>query len=55
VRVITPFVGGGFGGKSQVGQAVQAARLSKMTGRPVQVVCRVKRNFSMTPSSLLPW
>jgi nicotinate dehydrogenase subunit B len=37
VRVITPYVGGGFGGKSQIGQAVQAARLSKMTGRPVQV------------------
>jgi nicotinate dehydrogenase subunit B len=30
-------VGGGYGGKSQIGQAVQAARLSKMTGRPVQV------------------
>ncbi len=37
VRVITPFVGGGYGGKSQIGQAVQAARLSKMTGSPVQV------------------
>ena len=31
VRIITPYVGGGFGGKSQIGQAVQAARLSKMT------------------------
>jgi nicotinate dehydrogenase subunit B len=29
VRVITPYVGGGYGGKSQIGQAVQAARLSK--------------------------
>jgi isoquinoline 1-oxidoreductase len=37
VRVITPFVGGGFGGKSSNGQAVQAARLAKNTGRPVQV------------------
>jgi nicotinate dehydrogenase subunit B len=37
VRVITPYVGGGYGGKSQIGQAVQAARLSKMTGSPVQV------------------
>lgn len=37
VRVVTPFVGGGFGGKSQVGQAVQAARLSKLCGFPVQV------------------
>lgn len=37
VRIITPFVGGGFGGKSQIVQAVQAARLSKMCGKPVQV------------------
>lgn len=37
VRIITPYVGGGYGGKSQIGQAVQAARLSKMAGSPVQV------------------
>lgn len=37
VRIITPFVGGGFGGKSQIVQAVQAARLSKLCGKPVQV------------------
>jgi nicotinate dehydrogenase subunit B len=38
VRVITPFVGGGFGGKSSPGlQAIEAARLAKATGRPVQV------------------
>jgi len=38
VRVITPFVGGGFGGKASFGiQAVQAARLSRITGKPVQV------------------
>jgi isoquinoline 1-oxidoreductase len=37
VRVITPFVGGGFGGKTRNLQAVQAARLSKTVGRPVQV------------------
>ena len=34
VRVITPFVGGGFGGKSANMQAVEAARLAKLTGRP---------------------
>ncbi len=45
VRVITPFVGGGYGGKSQVGQAVQAARLSKMTGFPVQVVWSREEEF----------
>lgn len=37
VRVITPFVGGGFGGKTRNIQAVQAVRLSKLAGRPVQV------------------
>ncbi len=37
VRVITPFVGAGFGGKSRNLQVVQAARLAKLTGRPVQV------------------
>ena len=37
VRVITPFVGGGFGGKSMNLQAVEAARLSQATKRPVQV------------------
>ncbi len=37
VRVITPFVGGGFGGKNQNSQVVEAARLAKLTGKPVQV------------------
>ena len=38
VRVITPFVGGGFGGKSGGGlQAIEAAKLAKTTGKPVQV------------------
>jgi nicotinate dehydrogenase subunit B len=38
VRVITPFVGGGFGGKTAGPQAVEAARLAKLTSRPVQVM-----------------
>ncbi len=38
VRVVAPYVGGGFGGKSASRQAVEAARLAKATGRPVQVV-----------------
>ena len=38
VRVITPYVGGGFGGKSASRQAVEAARLAMLTGRPVRVV-----------------
>jgi len=37
VRVVTPFVGGGFGGKTAGGQAVEAARLAKLTGKAVQV------------------
>jgi nicotinate dehydrogenase subunit B len=37
VRVITPYVGGGFGGKVPGQQAVEAARLAKITGVPVQV------------------
>jgi isoquinoline 1-oxidoreductase len=37
VRVITPFVGGGFGGKTRNRQAVEAARLAKLAGAPVQV------------------
>ena len=37
VRIITPFVGGGFGGKSASAQAVEAARLAQITGQPVMV------------------
>ncbi len=37
VRIITPFVGGGFGGKSRNAQAIEAARLAKLTRKPVQV------------------
>ena len=37
VRIITPFVGGGFGGKTSGNQALEAARLAKLTGKPVQV------------------
>jgi isoquinoline 1-oxidoreductase len=38
VRIVTPYVGGGFGGKSASRQAIEAARLAKATVRPVQVV-----------------
>jgi isoquinoline 1-oxidoreductase len=38
VRVVAPFVGAGFGGKSSSGlHAVEAARLARICGRPVQV------------------
>jgi nicotinate dehydrogenase subunit B len=37
VRVMPVFVGGGFGGKTRNLQIVEAARLSKLCGQPVQV------------------
>jgi len=37
VHVVATFVGGGFGGKNLDREAVEAARLAKLTGRPVQV------------------
>ena len=45
VRVIAPFVGGGFGGKTYNQQAVEAARLAKITGKPVQVMCSREEEF----------
>jgi nicotinate dehydrogenase subunit B len=45
VRVIAPFVGGGFGGKNRNLQAVEAARLSKLAGRPVQVAWTREEEF----------
>jgi nicotinate dehydrogenase subunit B len=38
VRIITPYVGGGFGGKSASQQALEAARLAVAAGKPVRVV-----------------
>ena len=37
VRVKPPYLGGGFGGKSAHRQAVEAARLAKIIGKPVMV------------------
>jgi isoquinoline 1-oxidoreductase len=45
VRVITPFVGGGFGGKATSVQAVEAARLSKKAGKPVMVAWTREEEF----------
>lgn len=39
------FVGGGFGGKSRNGQAIEAGRLAKITGKPVQVAWTRKEEF----------
>ncbi len=46
VRMISHYVGGGFGGKTEAEQAVDAARLAKITSRPVQVVWSRKTNSS---------
>ncbi len=45
VRVITPFVGGGFGGKTAGLQAEEAARLAVLTGNPVQVAWNRAEEF----------
>jgi nicotinate dehydrogenase subunit B len=45
VRVITPFVGGGFGGKSVNPQMIEAARLAKLAGKPVMVAWTRQEEF----------
>jgi isoquinoline 1-oxidoreductase len=45
VRVITPFVGCGFGGKNQGYQIGEAARLAQLCGKPVQVAWDRKEEF----------
>ncbi|MFB3880861.1 MAG: molybdopterin cofactor-binding domain-containing protein [Armatimonadota bacterium] len=56
VRVITPFVGGGFGGKGRNLQVVEAARLAKLTGKPVQVAWSRAEEFfddSFRPAAIV--
>jgi isoquinoline 1-oxidoreductase len=45
VRVIAPFVGGGFGGKSASAQALEAARLAMIAGKPVMVLWSREEEF----------
>ncbi len=51
VRVITPFVGGAFGGKLSIMgtncnlEALEAARLARLTGKPVQVAFTRSEEF----------
>jgi nicotinate dehydrogenase subunit B len=45
VHVMQIFVGGGFGGKSPSNQAIEAAKLAKITGKPVQVVWTRREEF----------
>lgn len=56
VRVIAPFVGGGFGGKTHNGQVVEAAKLSKLAGKPVQVAWTRAEEFffdNFRPASII--
>jgi nicotinate dehydrogenase subunit B len=56
VRVITPYVGGGFGGKSASRQGVEAARLAMLTGKPVRVVFSREEEFfydTFRPASIV--
>jgi nicotinate dehydrogenase subunit B len=45
VRVRTPFLGGGFGGKTVNIQAIEAAKLAAATNRPVQVAFSRSEEF----------
>lgn len=45
VRVIVPYVGGAFGAKNAYQQAIEAARLAKLTGKPVMVVWTREEEF----------
>jgi len=56
VRVITPYVGGGFGGKSAGRQSEEAARLAKITAKPVQVAWTRAEEFfydTFDPASIV--
>lgn len=45
VQVLQVFVGGGFGGKSSNEQAIEAARLAKLSGKPVMVAWTRREEF----------
>jgi nicotinate dehydrogenase subunit B len=45
VRMMPVFVGGGFGGKTNNKQIVEAARCAKLSGRPVQVAWTRREEF----------
>jgi isoquinoline 1-oxidoreductase len=45
VQLLPIFIGGGFGGKIYNPQAIEAARLAKITGKPVQLVYTREEEF----------
>jgi CO/xanthine dehydrogenase Mo-binding subunit len=56
VRVIASYTGGGFGGKTEAPQAVEAARLARATNKPVQVIWNRRDEFlfdNFRPASVM--
>ena len=56
VRVITPFLGGGFGGKGRNPQAVEVARCARLSGKPVHLSWTRKEEFfndSFRPAAIV--
>ncbi len=56
MHVVTPFVGGGFGGKSRNLHALEAVRCAKLAGVPVQVAWTRQEEFfydSFRPAAIL--
>ncbi len=45
VRVITPFVGGGFGGKIAYQQGIEAAKIAKLSSKPVMLIWTREEEF----------
>lgn len=45
VRVIAPFVGGGFGGKTAFQQGIEAAKIAKLAGKPVMLMWTREEEF----------
>ena len=45
VRVIPPYLGGGFGGKGTEGPLVEAAQLAKICGKPVHMIWSREEEF----------
>ncbi len=50
VRAISPYIGGGFGGKSEPGVQLIAALLAQASGRPVKVVLSRQEDMMMMRS-----
>jgi isoquinoline 1-oxidoreductase len=45
IRIIVPQVGGGFGGKSLYSQGIEAAKLARLSGKPVMLIWTREEEF----------